>query len=61
MNQLGKYDFSCASVVNNLKKRQLFSDQINRNHFDLVLARHYWDCSTIEDPRCLNSALNEMI
>ena len=44
VNQLGKYD-SCGSVVNNLKKRQLFSDQMNRNHFDLILARRYWNCS----------------
>ena len=39
VNQLGKYHFSCGSVVNNLKKRQLFSDQMNRNRFDLILAR----------------------
>ena len=26
VNQLGKYDFSCGWVVNNLKERQLFSD-----------------------------------
>ena len=36
----GKYDFSCASVYN-LKDRQVFSDQMNRNCFDLILARHY--------------------
>ena len=29
--QLGKYVFSCGSVVNKLKGRQLFSDQMNRN------------------------------
>ena len=29
-----RYDFCCGSVVNNLKERQLFSDQINKNCFD---------------------------
>ena len=57
-NQLGKYDFS---IVNNLKGRQLFPDQIKRNHFDLILARHYWNCSITENLRCLNSVVNEMI
>ena len=41
VNQLGKYDISCLSVVNNLKERQLFSDQMNRNHLDLILSRRY--------------------
>ena len=36
----GKYNFSCWSV-NNLKDRQVFSDQMNRDCFDLILARHY--------------------
>ena len=26
VNQLGKNDFSCGSIVNNLEERQLFSD-----------------------------------
>ena len=26
----GKYDFSCGPVVNNLKEKQLFSDQMIR-------------------------------
>ena len=29
VNQLGRPDFSCGSVVNNLKERQLLSDQMN--------------------------------
>ena len=41
MDKLGKYDFSCGSVVNNLKERQLLSDQMNRNHFNLNHARHF--------------------
>ena len=49
VNQLGKYDFSFGSVVNNLKERQLFSDQINKNRFDLVLARRYLNFSTTEN------------
>ena len=59
--QLGKYDISCGLVVNNLKQKQLFSDQMNRNHFDLILARRYWICSTKENLRCLNSAVYEII
>ena len=37
VNQFGRYDFSFGLVVNNLKERQRFSDQMNRNRFDLVL------------------------
>ena len=29
VNQLGEYDFSYELVINNLKERQPFSDQIN--------------------------------
>ena len=29
VNPLGRPDFSCGSVVNNLKERQLLSDQMN--------------------------------
>ena len=43
VNQLGKYYFSCGLVVNNLTERQLFSDQINKNHLGLILARRYWN------------------
>ena len=49
VNQLGKYDFSCESVAKNSKKRQLFSDQMNRNRFVLILARRYSYCSTIQN------------
>ena len=31
--------FVVGLVVNNVKERQYFSDQINRNRFDLVFAR----------------------
>ena len=61
MDKLGKYDFSCGLVVNNLKERQLFSDQMNRNHFNLNHARHYWNCYTIENLRFLYSTVNEII
>ena len=61
MNQLDKYDFSCGLVLNNLKERQLFSGQINKNRFDLILAKRYWNCSTIENLRCLNSAIDQII
>ena len=30
VNQLRKHDFSCGAVVNNLKDRKLFSDQMNK-------------------------------
>ena len=60
-NKLGKYDFSCGTVVNNLKEMQLFSDQMNRNYFDLILAKQNWNCSPTENLRCLNSAVNERI
>ena len=59
VNQLGQYDFSCGSVVNNLTDRQLFSDQINRNCLDLILSRRYCNCSTVENLRCINCAVNE--
>ena len=55
LNHLGRYDFSFGLVVNNLKERQRFSDHMNRNRFDLILARHYWNCFTIDNLRWLNS------
>ena len=61
VNQLSKYHYSWGLVANNLKKRQLFSDQMNRNHFDLILARRYWNCSTIENLSCLKFAVNEIV
>ena len=61
VNQLDRHDFFCESVVNNLKEKQVFSDQMNRNLFDLILAGHYWNCSTIENLRCLKSVVNEII
>ena len=61
VNQLGKHDFSCESVVNNLKEGKSFSDQMNRNCFDLILVRSDWNCSTMENLRCLNSAVDETI
>ena len=43
------------------KERQLFSDQMNRNCLDLILATCYCNYSTIENLRCLNSTANEII
>ena len=37
VNQLGKHDLFCGSLVNNLKSRKLFSDQMNRNCFTQLL------------------------
>ena len=47
VNQIGKHDFSCGSLVNNLKDKELFSDQINRNRFNPIFTRHDWNCSTM--------------
>ena len=44
-------------------KEKKLPTQVNRNHFDLILARRYWNCSTMENQGCLNSAVsavNEM-
>ena len=61
VNQLDKYDFSCGLVVNNLKEQHLFSDQMNRNCFDLILARCFWNFSTMRNVRFINTAANEII
>ena len=56
--------FTCESVVNNLRVKKCFPAQMNRNCFDLILARSYWNCSTMENLRCINSAVsavNELI
>ena len=59
--QLGKYDFSCWSIVNNLKVSELFFDQISINSSDLILASDCWNWSAIENLRYLNSAVNKII
>ena len=43
-----------------MKYRKRFSDQINRNHFDLILAMRDWSYSTMENLRYLNFAVNEI-
>ena len=53
--------FACMSVINNLKEKKLFLAQMNRYHFDLSLARRYWNCPTMENLRCLNCAISELI
>ena len=55
---------TCESVVNNLREKKFFPAQMNRNRFDLIVARSYWNFSTIENLRCHNSAVspvNELI
>ena len=42
--------------VNNLKEKENPA-QVNRNRFDLILARRYWNCSTMENLRCPNCAV----
>ena len=54
----------CESLVNDLREQKFFLAQMNRNRFDLILAWSYWNCSTMENLRCLNSAFstaNELI
>ena len=64
VNQLGKHNFSCGQilfrqVVSNLRGRKLFSNQMNRNRFDLILASPDRSCCTMNKLRCPNSAVNE--
>ena len=47
VNQLGKRDFSYGSVVNNLKDRNNFSEEMYRNLFDPIPARRNWNCFTM--------------
>ena len=56
--------FTCEPVVSNLREKNFLGAQMNRNRFDLILARSYSNCSTMENLRCLNSAVsavNELI
>ena len=56
--------FTFELLVNNLREKNFFPAQMNRNRFDLVLARSYWNSSTMENLRYLNSvvsAVNELI
>ena len=59
MNQLGKHDFPCDFTIE-MKVWKCFSDLMNKNHFDQILAWRDWSCSTMENLRCLNFAVNEM-
>ena len=52
---------SCRLVVDDLKERQLFFEQMNRNSADLIFDRIYWNCSTIENLRYLTCSVNELI
>lgn len=61
VNQLGKHDNCCGSVVNNLKGRKIFTDQINRNSIGIIRAWYGWNCSAKENLRCRKSAVNETI
>ena len=53
-NQLGKNGFFCDFFTT----RKCCSDQMNRNRFDPILALRDWSCSTMENLRCLNFAVN---
>ena len=65
MNQLSKHGFSRDSFLlpskNNSNDRKFFFGQVNRNHFDQIIGRRDWSCSTTKNLRCLNSAVNEII
>ena len=52
--------FSCESVVNNVKEKKLPA-QVHRNRLDKILASRYWNCSTMENLRCLNSAVSAVM
>ena len=59
-NWLG--DFSCGGlVVNNLKEKKLLSNQMNNNHFRLILVRKYLHSFTMENLRCPTSSANKKI
>ena len=46
-------------VLNNLKGKKLFSDQMDRNRLELILTRHGRNRYTVEKLRCPYSAVNE--
>ena len=52
--------FCCESVVSNLKEKKLPA-QVNRNRFDLIIASRYRNFSTMENLRCLNSAVSAVL
>ena len=53
--------FTGESAVNNLREKKFFPAQKNRNCLDLVPATSYWNCSTMENLRCLNSVVSAVI
>ena len=63
VNQLGKHDFFLlvGGGGKQLERQELFSHHASRNRFDPVLTRHDFNCPTIYNLRCLNSALNVII
>ena len=48
MNHKVRMIFSCELLVNNLKEKKVAA-QINKNCFDLILAKRYWSFSTMEN------------
>ena len=54
-------DFSCWQVVNILKGGEIFPDQMNKNHHNLILNRGDKNCCTMENIRYFTSAVNETI
>ena len=44
-----------------LERQERVSDQMNRNHFDPILARPNLSCSTMENLTCHNFAVYDII
>ena len=44
-----------------MEDRECFSDQMNRNRLDPILARRDWSCSTMKNLRCLKFGVNKLI
>ena len=59
VNQLGKFDFSCGLVVNHLKERQFFSDQMNKNQLMPQLCCK-WNNLTIKNGVARKLLLNQV-
>ena len=51
--------FSCRQALYNLRRRKMFSNQINVNHPYIILGRGHRKRCTMKKLRCPNSAVNE--
>ena len=52
--------FSCGKAVDNVRRRKLFHDEVNRYCLDLILGERDRNCCYKENLRCINSYINEM-